>query len=278
VEEADLFCEIITPDRSRRLPFVVHAGDDPVSQSISSSGSWEVFESELIWKSLVPGDTFVDVGANLGYFSVLAADRVGPSGCVIAFEPEQANFALLQNNIGLNPFSHYHLHNVALSDVEARGHLFLNLANRGDHQIYASTGRMAQAIVMHRADDLLPVDTPIRLIKMDTQGAEHNIIRGMQQTIARNADELLLITEFWPRGLARCGGDAREMLHMLLGLGFKPYVIEHIKHVLLDGTVRDIEDWIDDVETSDGNEGFLNLLFAGPRARLPDVAVLRAPY
>lgn len=278
MSETGLPCEIIVPDRTRRLPFVVHEGDDPVSQSISGSGSWEAFESELVWKSLSPGDTFVDVGANLGYFSVLAASRVGPDGYVIAFEPEQSNFALLQRNVALNPLSHCHLHNVALSDVEARGHLFLNLQNRGDHQIYASDGRMAQAIVMHRADDLLPPDARIRLIKMDTQGAEHNIIRGMQQTITRNADELLLITEFWPRGLERCGGDARAMLHALLGLGLKPYVIEHIKHVLLDGPVSDIEAWIDDVDATEGNEGFLNLLFAGPRACLPAVTVLRAPY
>lgn len=279
MSEPGLHCTLVTPDKSAKLPIVVHAdSDDPVSLSIARDGVWEAFESELVWKCLAPGDTFVDVGANLGYFSVLAAHRVGSTGCVIAFEPEQNNFALLQRNIDLNPASHYHLHNVALSDAEGRGHLFLNLQNRGDHQIYETAGRIAQSIVMHRADDLLAADVPINLIKMDTQGAEHHIIQGMAESIARNARHLVVITEFWPRGLARCGGSARAMLKMLLDNGLKPYVVEHIKHVLLDGPVSDIEAWIDDVEASDGNEGFLNLLFAGPDARLPDVTILRAPY
>jgi FkbM family methyltransferase len=257
----------------------VHAdASDPVSQSIAKSGIWESFESELIWRSLRPGDCFIDIGANIGYFSVLAAARVGWEGRVIAFEPEQNNQALLQENAALNPVSSYALHAVAASDADGTGQLFLNPQNLGDHQIYASDDRAAQAISLRRIDSLLAPDAMINLIKIDVQGAEQKAMAGLAEGLARNADHLLVLLEFWPRGLVRAGGDAHQLLRMMLALGLKPYVVEHIKHALLDGPVTDIDAWIDDVMANAQNEGFLNLLFAGPRAQLPDVPIIRAPY
>jgi len=276
---ARLSCELVLPGSTQRLPFRVHADvTDPVSQSIAASGIWESFETELIWKSLRPGDRFIDIGANIGYFSVLAASRVGADGHVIAFEPERNNHALLAINAALNPHSNYTLHALAASDADGTGQLFLNPENLGDHQIYATDDRAAQTIALRRIDALLAPQTTINLIKIDVQGAEQKAMAGLAQGLAHNAGHLLLLLEFWPRGLARAGGDAHELLRMLLALGLKPYVVEHIKHVLLDGPVSDIEAWIDDVMANAENEGFLNLLFAGPDAVLPDVPILRAPY
>jgi FkbM family methyltransferase len=269
----------LLPDGVTRLPFEVHAdGADPVSQSIANNGIWESFESELIWKSLRPGDCFIDIGANIGYFSVLAAKRVGHEGQVIAFEPERNNHALLKVNAALNPISNYVLHALAASDSEGEGQLFLNPENLGDHQIYATDDRVAQTISLRRIDALLAPQTKINLIKIDVQGAEQKAMAGLAEGLAHNADQLLLLLEFWPRGLTRAGGDAHQLLQMMLALGLKPYVVEHIKHALLDGPVTDIEAWIDDVMANAQNEGFLNLLFAGPRAQLPDVPIIRAPY
>jgi FkbM family methyltransferase len=274
-----IHCQLLLPDGTTRLPFNVHADvTDPVSHSIASSGVWESFESELTWKSLRPGDCFIDIGANIGYFSALAAVRVGHAGQVVAFEPEQNNHALLATNAALNAHSNYTLHAVAASDSDGAGELFLNPENLGDHQIYASGDRAAQTILLRRIDSLLAPQTVINLIKIDVQGAEQKAMAGMADSLARNASHLLLLLEFWPRGLARAGGDAHQLLHMLLALGLKPYVVEHIKHVLLDGPVSDIEAWIDDVMANAQNEGFLNLLFAGPAAQLPDVPIVRAPY
>jgi len=276
---SQLSCELALPDGMQRLPFQVHADStDPVSHSIATTGTWESFETELIWKSLRPGNCFIDIGANIGYFSVLAATRLGPDGHVIAFEPERSNHALLTTNAALNPHSNYTLHGVAASDADADGQLFLNPENLGDHQIYASDDRVAQTISLRRIDSLLAPHTTINLIKIDVQGAEQKALAGLAAGLAHNAGHLLLLLEFWPRGLARAGGDAHQLLQMMLALGLKPYVVEHIKHVLLDGLVGDIEAWIDDVMANAQNEGFLNLLFAGPKAQLPDVPILRAPY
>jgi len=262
--------ELALGGSTQRLPFKVHADSaDPVSHSIASTG---------IWESLRRGDCFIDIGANIGYFSVLAATCVGANGHVIAFEPERNNHALLATNAALNPHCNYTLHAVAASDVDVSGQLFLNPENLGDHQIYASDDRVAQTISLRRIDSLLAPHTPINLIKIDVQGAEQKALAGLAEGLAHNASHLLLLLEFWPRGLARAGNDAHQLLQMLLTLGLKPYVVEHIKHVLLDGPVRDIEAWIDDVMANAQNEGFLNLLFAGPNAQLPDVPILCAPY
>jgi len=274
-----LSCELALPDSTQRLPFKVHADlTDPVSHSIATTGIWESFETALVWKSLRAGDCFIDIGANIGYFSVLAAKRVGVDGHVIAFEPERSNHALLATNATLNPHCNYTLHVVAAADADTGGQLFLNPENLGDHQIYASDDRVAQTISLRRIDSLLAPHTQIDLIKIDVQGAEQKALAGLAEGLAHNASHLLLLLEFWPRGLARAGDDAHQLLQMLLTLGLKPYVVEHIKHVLLDGPVSDIETWIDDVMANAQNEGFLNLLFAGPNAQLPDVPILRAPY
>ena len=73
-----------------------------VSRQLRDQGIWEPFETTLVMASLAPGSVFVDVGANIGYFSVVAADIVGEDGQVLAFEPDPDNFALLQANLALN--------------------------------------------------------------------------------------------------------------------------------------------------------------------------------
>ena len=79
--------------------FVHDERDRHVSRQLRESGIWEPYESRLLLDSLQPGAVFLDVGANLGYFSLLAADRVGPAGKVVAIEPDPANFLLLQRSI-----------------------------------------------------------------------------------------------------------------------------------------------------------------------------------
>ena len=70
-----------------------------VSRRIREEGFWEPHETSLILELLQPGDTFLDVGANIGYFSILAAAAVGDAGHVIAYEPDPENYRLLQTNV-----------------------------------------------------------------------------------------------------------------------------------------------------------------------------------
>jgi len=77
----------------------VHGSEDEVSRTLIEEGIWEPYETDLVTRLLKPGQVFIDVGANAGYYSLIASHLVGESGQVVAFEPEQTNFALLSENL-----------------------------------------------------------------------------------------------------------------------------------------------------------------------------------
>ncbi len=94
------------PGLDRHLHLRVHSATDlHISRQIREQGIWEPYESSLVQQYLQPGDVFLDAGANIGYFTVLAAASVGAHGHVYAFEPEPRNFQLLRYNVELNGFS-----------------------------------------------------------------------------------------------------------------------------------------------------------------------------
>jgi len=120
-----------------QLVMYVHSKTDAhVSKQIAEQGVWEAYETQLLMQSLFVGATFVDVGANIGYYSIVASPLVGITGRVFAFEPERDNFSLLEKNIQLNQLTNITAVAAALSDTDSDAELFLNEENRGDHQIF----------------------------------------------------------------------------------------------------------------------------------------------
>ena len=95
------------PGLQSGLELYIHgAGDLHVSRKIREEGIWEPYETSLLLQLLKPGHVFVDVGANIGYFSLLAASLVGETGAVFAFEPDPQNFTLLQASAEHNGLAH----------------------------------------------------------------------------------------------------------------------------------------------------------------------------
>ncbi|MEM6996443.1 MAG: FkbM family methyltransferase, partial [Myxococcota bacterium] len=84
------------------LTLELNPEDRTLSETLWRTGTWEALQTKALLERLEPGDTFVDVGANLGYYTVLAAKKVGPSGRVFAFEPDPESFALLKRNVDRN--------------------------------------------------------------------------------------------------------------------------------------------------------------------------------
>jgi FkbM family methyltransferase len=244
-----------------------HAADTHVSRFIVSDGVWEKYETELIISRLQDGDIFIDVGANIGYYSALAAQLVGASGHVYGFEPEPLNYALFSGNAqraGGDFCDNVTAVNAALAAKQGEGFLFLNTANRGDHQIYDDgKGRNKTAIALVHGDsyfDAIDATMKARLIKVDTQGAEIEVLTGLNRLIQRSLDKLTLVIEFWPRGLINCGGNAHQLLDWLLALDMPIYIIDQIEDRLIPATEADLRPWIDDLNNTPSNEGFLNLL------------------
>ncbi|TNF32573.1 MAG: FkbM family methyltransferase, partial [Gammaproteobacteria bacterium] len=145
--------------------------DRVIAPAVLRDHCWERDESELLCRLLEPGDCVLDIGANIGYFTVLAASMVGPEGQVWAFEPEPLNSQLLGHNLHINGLSNVQALAVALGKSTGTVPLFLSGDNAGDHSLGRLDQQASITVPMVRGDDVLPADLRVQLIKMDVQGA-----------------------------------------------------------------------------------------------------------
>jgi len=197
---------------------------------LSINGIYEPLETELVKKEVKKGDVVLDIGANIGYYTLIFAKLVGEEGKVFAFEPEPTNFALLKKNVEINGYKNVILVQKAVSNKTGKLKLYLCEDNLGDHRIYdPHDGRKSVGIEAIRLDDYFEGrDLKIDFIKMDIQGAEGGAIQGMLNLLRKNKT-VKIVTEFWPGGLKRFGTDANEYLKLLTELGFKLYEINEQK-------------------------------------------------
>src|SRR5258708_2796683 len=196
--------------------------DDKDSLELATREIYEPMETALFKKEIKSGQTVLDIGANIGYYTLIAAKLVGPKGKVYAFEPDPTNFKLLKKNVESNGHSNVVLVNQAVSDKNRKARLFLSAMNKGDHRIYDSNdGRSSILVRMIRLDDFfLKMDKVVHFIKMDIQGAEAAALEGMKELIHRN-QRLKLVTEFSPGSLKLEGHDPHKYLKTLRSLGFR---------------------------------------------------------
>jgi len=176
----------------------------------------------LLRNQIKPGMRVVDIGANIGFYTEMFGREVGATGMVYAFEPDKLNFSHLQkiaqNNIILE--------NKAVGNSNERIKLYISDDMNVDHHTYDDgSGREYHEVQAVRIDDYLPDGTSVNVIKMDIQGYDYFAMLGMQETIKR-ADDLLLITEFWPYGLSKAGVDPNDFLELICELGMKYYTMD----------------------------------------------------
>jgi FkbM family methyltransferase len=185
------------------------------------------------------GDVVLDLGANIGYFTLLAARLVGPQGRVIAFEPEPTNFSYLTRNITLNNYGHVTAHQRAVADRYGSTKLFICTYDSGHHTINQFDGIAAYAhgrqareewvdIETVPLDDFLGDDaTRVSVVKMDIEGAEALALAGMRRLLTENRP-LRLFLEFFPLLLTKMGSSPEEYADRLIhGDGFSVYAIGH---------------------------------------------------
>jgi FkbM family methyltransferase len=200
------------------------------SLGLSLHGAYEGYERELLRQWVQPGDRVLDVGANLGLYTLLLARQVGSEGRVTAFEPDPDSFALLRENLEANGFGdgqgRVALYQKAVSDRDGTLRLFLAESNKGDHRTYDSQdGRRSVEIEAVALDTLLPPGERVDVVKMDIQGSELSALRGMTRLLSEQP-RVVLFTELWPEGLQRAGASARDYLEALRKLGFTLWEIQ----------------------------------------------------
>lgn len=180
---------------------------------------FDVLSSARLRSFLRPGMTAVDVGAHLGYYTLLAAEIVGRSGRVHAFEPCPTNLALLRQNVDRFAAGNVIVHPVAAGQESATRSF--HLAGSGDtsgfyeHPLAATTGVVF--VEQARVDDL--VAGPVDLVKVDVEGAELEVLAGMPELVGASPDPALLL-EWNPACLRAAGRDPRDLLEWLRENGF----------------------------------------------------------
>lgn len=181
-------------------------------------------ETGLIFKQIIkPGMTVVDIGANIGYYTLLAAKLLDDNGKVYAFEPDPENYVLLKKNILLNKLEKLvEPLNLAVSNAEKKDSFFIGRSTG------SSLFKVPDSTEETVSVGLIPLDKffrernwpEVNFIKIDVEGAERFVLEGMAGLAERNIS-LKLVIELNPSYLESAGISPQQLLVVLAGMGFK---------------------------------------------------------
>jgi FkbM family methyltransferase len=237
-------------------------------QCLSRNELYESGTSRFLGTVLREGDTFVDVGAHVGFFSLLGAVFTGPSGQVISFEPEEENYRHLVENIRLNGFTHVVPVNSAVGDAAGIAQLYVNADNDGGHALWDvglhAFNARSRATPRPRRVRVTTLDgffagraiTSLKAIKIDAEGGELRILQGAKGTLERHRVPFV-ICEVNRFALERMGTSETQLRAFMAGLGYEAYLFAPDGGSL----VRLVED-----QTVVGDEFVFNLMFRHPSA------------
>jgi len=213
------------------------------SLDLSINGVYGVLETEIIKNEVKEGDIVLDLGANIGYYTLLLARQVGKTGKVFAFEPEPSNFEILTMNVKENNYKNITIVQKAVSNVHKRITLWVGQRSSGANRIYEPKITNTQDFKTIEVDCIKLDDyfketdliNKICFIKMDIEGAEYKTLLGMQSILHSNPD-LIILTEYARTSLEDANDDPEQFLKLFEDEGFRIYLLDEeiLKIVPLD--------------------------------------------
>jgi FkbM family methyltransferase len=187
-------------------------------------GAFEPRETSLVHRLLGPGMTFLDVGANVGYYTLLAASRVGRTGRVHAIEPSPYAFNRLQRTVRANGIGQVHLHQMGLSDACGELTLYVQPPDSGFHSptMSSDSGGEPVTVPVQRLDESLNEWGAewVDLMKMDVEGHELHVLRGAGDALGSGRIRAL-ICEFNEHWLQSQGSSSEAVYQTLVDAGFR---------------------------------------------------------
>ena len=242
----------LIPDTIKVGPATLHL--DPADPVVSGALTLRVYEpsEQALFAKYLHGDmTLVDIGANLGLYTAVSMHHLDAGGRIVAFEPHPITYEFLQKSVAANRANgracpRVDTFKLAATPEPNTQELRLNPENRGDNRTYHGTYQGKKEEWDSMSVQGRPVDDvmaelgieQVNFVKIDIQGYEQQAISGFQKTLARSQN-VILLSEFWPKGLKEAGGSASEYLQMLTNLGFTLYVLNQKPH----GSVTPLDDW-----------------------------------
>ena len=202
--------------------------NDPVVSGAIFFNVYEKSESHFIKSICYEGMNILDIGANIGYYTALFSQLAGERGSVIAIEPDLESYKYLSKSINSFNYKNVLSFRLAASDIKQKLPLFISKENRGDNRLY-STNQKRKTIMVDclTVDELLEENKieNLDLIKIDVQGYEPKVLKGMLN-IVRSSKKLILLSEFWPEGILQAGESPNEFLTMLRKMQFQLFELK----------------------------------------------------
>lgn len=197
----------------------VDASMQQICMDFMLHGVYEPETTKLVESIVKPGMNVVDVGASIGYFTLLLARQVGPDGKVLAVEPTKNQFPFLQKNVEINGYTD----RVTLLNNAAG-----NQVGPVTIQCNAINGAEAEGIIL---DDV--ITEPVDFIKIDTDGSDLRVLQGLEKTI-QNSPNLKMVVEYYPKYLKNLGSDPAEFL---------AFLDKYFTYTVIDGDYGEDECW-----------------------------------
>ncbi|MBC8251296.1 MAG: FkbM family methyltransferase [Candidatus Nitrosopelagicus sp.] len=224
---------IIQDDSTEIGNFQVYLGGKQARQYsvIDVEKEYNPLEMKIIKENVTSGDNVIDVGANIGIFTLSFSKSVSTYGKVFSFEPEPKNFEVLKKNISINNIENVILENLAVSNQKGVTKLFIS-ENHGAHSIFNQTTHKTTGktidIKTIRLDDYFEKKSigKISFVKIDVEGVEYEVLKGMNDILEKN-ESIKLLIEFIPEQLLDFGTEPRRLLEFLKEKKFSIYFFDY---------------------------------------------------
>ncbi len=199
--------------------------DTVVSESLLGKETWEPQMTKLLLKYLSKYRTFVDIGANIGYFSLIIGNTLIDKGKVFAFEPASNNFKFLEKTINEANLGNITIEKLALGDSESEGFIYLNDENFGDQRLWGEKTKKKEKIQITTLDRYFSnISTNPELVKIDVQGYELKVLKGAISLLKKKRIKVI-VSELWPSGLKSAGDSWEKYVAYLRKYGFNLFEI-----------------------------------------------------
>ena len=202
--------------------------NDPVVSGAIFFNVYETTERKFIKSISFKGMRVLDIGANIGYYTALLSQEAGDNGLILALEPDLESYKYLSQSIRSLENNNVLSFPVAASNLSQRLPLYISKENRGDNRLYKNNQKRDCIIVDCLTIDELSTKTKIEgfdLIKIDVQGYEPKVFKGMGNTI-KSSRNLTILTEFWPKGIMEAGESPANFLRTLRKMKLKLFELK----------------------------------------------------
>jgi len=196
--------------------------------SLSVVGGHEKTSINIVKKEVKEGDIAIDVGANIGYYTLLLAKLVGPTGHVYAFEASPKNFAILEKNVKVNNYKNVTLIQNVVSNKNEQISFYMSGKYKNQNFLFKPDNVYDEIKIQSIAlDEYFKNQNNIDFIKIDIAGAESLVLDCMDSILKNN--NVKIIQEWWPNAIRKHGREPDKHLNYLSKLGYKIYEIDGAK-------------------------------------------------